>query len=75
LQGLAYVEFEDEPSLEAAVAKNKEEFLGRPLSVARSDPKSGRSGGRGSGSARGQGAAGGRGIYCSPIYLKGMLGL
>jgi RNA recognition motif-containing protein len=75
LQGLAYVEFEDEQSLEAAVAKNKEEFLGRPLNVARSDPKSGRSGGRGSGSAGGRGAAGGRGIYCCPIYLKGMLGL
>lgn len=52
-QGLAYVDFEDEESLTAAVAKNKEELKGRQLSIARSDPKGGRGGGRSSGASRG----------------------
>lgn len=61
-QGLAYVDFEDEESLTAAIAKNKEELKGRQLSIARSDPKGGRGGGRGSGSSRrGRTSALGRG--------------
>jgi len=52
-QGLAYVDFEDEESLTAAIAKNKEELKGRQLSIARSDPKGGRGGGRGPGANRG----------------------
>nr|XP_024368844.1 squamous cell carcinoma antigen recognized by T-cells 3-like isoform X2 [Physcomitrium patens] len=61
-RGLAYVDFEDEESLTAAIAKNKEELKGRQLSIARSDPKGGRGGGRGSGSSRrGRTSALGRG--------------
>lgn len=52
-RGLAYVDFEDEESLTAAIAKNKEELKGRQLSIARSDPKGGRGGGRGPGANRG----------------------
>lgn len=61
-QGLAYVDFEDEESLTAAVAKNKGELKGRQLSIARSDPKGGRGGGRGFGASRGgRAGASGRG--------------
>lgn len=82
-RGLAYVDFEDEESLTAAIAKNKEELKGRPLSIARSDPKGGRGGGRGPGanrggrtsaSGRGEGR-GGSGRGDSSITLGGGRGL
>ncbi|KAE8700797.1 hypothetical protein F3Y22_tig00110556pilonHSYRG00772 [Hibiscus syriacus] len=38
-RGLAYVDFEDEEHLAAAVAKNKQMLLGKKLSIARSNPK------------------------------------
>ncbi|XAR56245.1 hypothetical protein NMG60_11036649 [Bertholletia excelsa] len=38
-RGLAYVDFSDNAHLDAAVAKNKQKFLGKKLSIARSDPK------------------------------------
>ncbi|KAG0604876.1 hypothetical protein M758_9G015600 [Ceratodon purpureus] len=65
-RGLVYVDFEDEESLIAAIAKNKEKLKGRQLSIARSDPKGGRGGGRGFGASRGgrtsaSGRGGGRG--------------
>lgn len=44
MKGLAYVDFSDETHLEAAVAKNKQMFLGKKLSIARSDPKGKRKG-------------------------------
>ena len=57
-----YVDFEDEESLIAAIAKNKEKLKGRQLSIARSDPKGGRGGGRGFGASRGgRTSASGRG--------------
>ncbi|KAH9750299.1 EMBRYO DEFECTIVE 140 [Citrus sinensis] len=37
--GLAYVDFIDDEHLAAAVAKNKQMFLGKKLSIARSNPK------------------------------------
>ncbi|XP_071729799.1 uncharacterized protein [Rutidosis leptorrhynchoides] len=43
-RGLAYVDFSDDTHLEAAVAKNKQMFLGKKLSIARSDPKGKRKG-------------------------------
>ncbi|KAI7743467.1 hypothetical protein M8C21_011318 [Ambrosia artemisiifolia] len=43
-RGLAYVDFCDDTHLEAAVAKNKQMFLGKKLSIARSDPKGKRKG-------------------------------
>lgn len=46
-RGLAYVDFSDDAHLEAAVAKNKQMFLGKKLSIARSDPKSKRKGSAG----------------------------
>lgn len=68
-QGLAYVDFEDEESLAAAIAKNKEELKGRQLSIARSDPKGGRGGGRGPGANRGgRTGASGRGESFSNHY-------
>nr|KJB56279.1 hypothetical protein B456_009G114100 [Gossypium raimondii] len=41
-EGLAYVDFKDDEHLAAAVAKNKQMFLGKKLSVARSNPKQGK---------------------------------
>ncbi|KAB2028661.1 hypothetical protein ES319_D05G111700v1 [Gossypium barbadense] len=41
-RGLAYVDFKDDEHLAAAVAKNKQMFLGKKLSVARSNPKQGK---------------------------------
>ncbi|KAL4580547.1 hypothetical protein LXL04_016745 [Taraxacum kok-saghyz] len=38
-RGLAYVDFCDDAHLESAIAKNKQMFLGKKLSIARSDPK------------------------------------
>ncbi|KAK9213759.1 hypothetical protein WN944_005744 [Citrus x changshan-huyou] len=38
-RGLAYVDFIDDEHLAAAVAKNKQMFLGKKLSIARSNPK------------------------------------
>ncbi|KAI8023624.1 Phosphatidate cytidylyltransferase 1 [Camellia lanceoleosa] len=38
-QGLAYVDFSDDVHLTAALAKNKQMFLNKKLSIARSDPK------------------------------------
>ncbi|KAE8711206.1 hypothetical protein F3Y22_tig00110300pilonHSYRG00004 [Hibiscus syriacus] len=38
-RGLAYVDFEDDEHLAAAVAKNKQMLLGKKLSIARSNPK------------------------------------
>ncbi|XP_023757425.1 uncharacterized protein LOC111905928 isoform X1 [Lactuca sativa] len=38
-RGLAYVDFCDDAHLEAAVAKNKQTFLGKKLTIVRSDPK------------------------------------
>nr|XP_043628215.1 squamous cell carcinoma antigen recognized by T-cells 3 isoform X2 [Erigeron canadensis] len=43
-RGLAYVDFSDDIHLEAAVAKNKQMFLGKKLSILRSDPKGKRKG-------------------------------
>lgn len=45
VKGLAYVDFSDDAHLEAAVAKNKKELLGKRVSIARSDP-SGRNRGK-----------------------------
>ncbi|PPR92373.1 hypothetical protein GOBAR_AA28295 [Gossypium barbadense] len=42
ITGLAYVDFKDDVHLAAAVAKNKQMFLGKKLSVARSNPKQGK---------------------------------
>ncbi|KAI8006550.1 Vinorine synthase [Camellia lanceoleosa] len=39
LWGLAYVDFSDDVHLTAALAKNKQMFLNKKLSIARSDPK------------------------------------
>lgn len=70
-QGLAYVDFEDEESLTAAIAKNKEELKGRQVSIARSDPKGGRGGGRGPGANRGgRTGASGRGKSFSNLTWK-----
>ncbi|KAJ9552674.1 hypothetical protein OSB04_016719 [Centaurea solstitialis] len=44
-RGLAYVDFCDDAHLEAAVAKNKQTFFEKKLSIARSDPKGKRKGG------------------------------
>ncbi|XP_059648322.1 uncharacterized protein LOC132294468 [Cornus florida] len=41
-RGLAYVDFSDDALLAAAVAKNKQMFLGKKLSIARSNPKKGK---------------------------------
>ncbi|XVE91288.1 hypothetical protein DITRI_Ditri20bG0141400 [Diplodiscus trichospermus] len=41
-RGLAYVDFEDDEHLAAAVAKNKQMLLGKRLSIARSNPKQGK---------------------------------
>ncbi|KAI8025401.1 hypothetical protein LOK49_LG02G03564 [Camellia lanceoleosa] len=38
-QGLAYVDFSDDVHLTAALAKNKQMFLNKKLSIAQSDPK------------------------------------
>ncbi|KAK8678948.1 hypothetical protein V6N13_144423 [Hibiscus sabdariffa] len=38
-RGLAYVDFEDDEHLAAAVAKNKQMLLGKKLSIAQSNPK------------------------------------
>ncbi|THG04523.1 hypothetical protein TEA_010714 [Camellia sinensis var. sinensis] len=38
-RGLAYVDFSDDVHLTAALAKNKQMFLNKKLSIARSDPK------------------------------------
>ncbi|KAK8584620.1 hypothetical protein V6N13_138577 [Hibiscus sabdariffa] len=38
-RGLAYVDFEDDEHLAAAVAKNKQMLLGKKLSISRSNPK------------------------------------
>lgn len=46
-RGLAYVDLCDDAHLEAAVAKNKQMFLGKKLSIARSDPKAKRKGSSG----------------------------
>ncbi|KAG6543702.1 hypothetical protein Mapa_014886 [Marchantia paleacea] len=43
-RGLAYVEFEDEESLAAAVAKDGQDLGGRVIRIARSAPKAGRAG-------------------------------
>ncbi|CAM6111706.1 unnamed protein product [Calypogeia fissa] len=59
-RGLAYVDFEDEESLAAAIKKDKQEFGGRQLTVARSAPTGGRGGGRGN-FGRGRGDFGHRG--------------
>lgn len=37
-QGLAYVDFSDDSHLAAALAKNKQDLLGKRLGIARSDP-------------------------------------
>ncbi|XP_050210099.1 uncharacterized protein LOC126660579 [Mercurialis annua] len=46
-RGLAYVDFSDEEHLAAAIAKNKQMLLGKKLSIARSNPKESKKGGRG----------------------------
>ncbi|CAN1183339.1 Polyadenylate-binding protein 2-B [Linum perenne] len=43
-RGLAYVDFSDDEHLAAALAKNKQTFLGKKLSIARSNPKKGKKG-------------------------------
>lgn len=50
-QGIAYVDFEDEETLAAAVAKNNQKLClrGREVSIARSNPSGGRARGRGYG--------------------------
>lgn len=42
LQGLAYVDFVDDEHLAAAIAKNRNMFLGKKISIARSNPKKGK---------------------------------
>ena len=39
MKGLAYVDFADDAHLAAAVGKNKQMFLGKKISIARSNPK------------------------------------
>lgn len=39
MKGLAYVDFIDDAHLAAAIAKNKQMFLGKKISIARSNPK------------------------------------
>lgn len=41
-QGLAYVDFSDDEHLAAAIAKNRKMFLGKKISIARSNPKKGK---------------------------------
>ncbi|XP_002527822.2 squamous cell carcinoma antigen recognized by T-cells 3 [Ricinus communis] len=45
-RGLAYVDFSDDEHLAAAIAKNKQMLLGKRLSIARSNPKQNKKGGR-----------------------------
>lgn len=54
-QGLAYVDFEDEETLAAAVAKNNQKLClrGQEVSIARSNPTGGRARGRGFGAGSG----------------------
>ncbi|VVA96931.1 unnamed protein product [Arabis nemorensis] len=40
--GLAYVDFSDDEHLAAAIAKNRKMFLGKKISIARSNPKKGK---------------------------------
>lgn len=58
VKGLAYVDFSDDAHLEAAVAKNKKELLGKKLFIARSDP-SGRNRGKQKTSME-------NGMHCTP---------
>ncbi|CAH2078091.1 unnamed protein product [Thlaspi arvense] len=56
-RGLAYVDFADDKHLEAAIAKNRKTFLGKKISIARSNPKKGkkdftRRGNEGSGNSK-----------------------
>ncbi|KAL1222530.1 Pre-mRNA-processing factor 39-1 [Cardamine amara subsp. amara] len=56
-RGLAYVDFVDDEHLAAAIAKNRKMFLGKKISIARSNPKKGkkefiRRGNEGSGSSK-----------------------
>lgn len=69
-QGLAYVDFNDEESLAAAVARNKEELMGRQVSIARSNPTKGRADTRGHGSVHGRGGAPSRGMLGPRISMK-----
>ncbi|CAF2131143.1 unnamed protein product [Brassica rapa] len=41
-QGLAYVDFVDDEDFAAAIAKNKKMFLGKKISIERSNPKKGK---------------------------------
>ncbi|CAN7081617.1 unnamed protein product, partial [Brassica oleracea var. botrytis] len=43
-QGLAYVDFVDDEDLAAAIAKNRKMFLGKKISIERSNPKKGKKG-------------------------------
>lgn len=54
-QGLAYVDFEDEETLAAAVAKNNQKLClrGREVSIVRSNPTGWRARGRGFGAGSG----------------------
>uniref|UniRef100_A0A0D6R1C0 RRM domain-containing protein n=1 Tax=Araucaria cunninghamii TaxID=56994 RepID=A0A0D6R1C0_ARACU len=63
-RGLAYIDFENEEKLFAAVAKNKEKLLGKRISIARSNPKESKRGKLQQGtvaSSRGGQASSGRG--------------
>lgn len=60
VKGLAYVDFSDDAHLEAAVAKNKQELLGKRLFIARSDP-SGRNRGK-------QKTSKENGMHCYTLY-------
>lgn len=42
MKGLAYVDFSDDAHLAAALQKNKQIFMGKKLSILKSDPKQGR---------------------------------
>lgn len=61
VKGLAYVDFSDDAHLEAAVAKNKQELLGKRLFIARSDP-SGRNRGK-------QKTSKENGMHCYTLYI------
>lgn len=51
LKGLAYVDFADDAQLTAALRKNKQMFLGKKISIARSNPKQNRKGSAGHGAS------------------------
>lgn len=42
MKGLAYVDFSDDPHLAAALKKNKQIFMGKKVSILKSDPQQGK---------------------------------